>query len=59
MIVDKRQLISAIIAVCVLVFCVVLLIRNGFVFRIAVAAVLSGVWACVSGWAAVHEDTDK
>lgn len=56
--IEKRQLVSAIIAVCVLVLCVILLIRNGFVLRIAVAAVLSLVWACISTWAAIHPDAD-
>lgn len=54
MITDKRQLISAILALVVLALCVVLLIRHGFVLRIAVSAVLAVVWACISGWAAIH-----
>ena len=55
---DKRQLVSAIIALCVLILCVILLIRNGFVLRIAVSAVLAAVWACISAWAATHPGAD-
>lgn len=55
---DKRQLVSAIIALCVLILCVILLIRKGFVVRIAVSAVLAVVWACISFWAATHPGAD-
>lgn len=52
--IDRKQLISAIIALCVLIGCVVLLITKGFVIRFAVSAVLALAWVCISGWAAFH-----
>ena len=52
--IDRKQLISTIIALCVLIGCVVLLITKGFVIRFAVSAVLALAWACISGWAAFH-----
>ena len=52
--IDRKQLISAIIALCVLIGCAALLITKGFVFRFAVSAVLALAWVCISGWAAFH-----
>ena len=54
MIKDRRQLLSAVIALCVLIGCVVLLITKGFVFRFALSAALALAWVCISGWAAFH-----
>ena len=54
--IDRKQLISAIIALCVLIGCAALLITKGFVFRFAVSAVLALAWMCISGWAAFHGD---
>lgn len=54
--IDRKQLISAIIALCVLIGCVVLLITKGFVIRFVVSAVLALAWMCISGWAAFHGD---
>ncbi len=54
--IDRKHLISAIIALCVLIVCVVLLITKGFVIRFAVSAALALAWVCISGWAAFHGD---
>jgi len=51
---DRKQLISAIIALCVLVGCILLLVIKGFQIRFAVSAVLALAWVCISGWAAFH-----
>ena len=52
--IDRKQLISAIIALCVLVGCIARLITRGFQIRLAVSAVLALAWVCISGWAAFH-----
>ena len=52
--IDRNQLLSAILALCVLVGCIALLITKGFQLRFAVSAVLALAWACISGWAAFH-----
>ena len=52
--IDRKQLISAIIALCVLIGCVVLLITKGFVIRFAISGALALAWMCISGWAAFH-----
>ena len=54
--IDRKQLISTIIALCVLIVCVVLLITKGFVIRFAVSGALALAWVCISGWAAFHGD---
>ena len=46
--IDRKQLISAIIALCVLIGCVVLLITKGFVIRFAVSAALALAWMCIT-----------
>ena len=56
MITDRRQLISAIIALCVLILCITLIVTKGFQLRFAVSAVLALAWVCISGWAAFHGD---
>lgn len=52
--IDRKQLISAVLALCVLVGCVAVMIVRGFQFRFAISAVLALAWACISGWAAFH-----
>ena len=54
--IDRKQLISAIIALCVLIGCAALLITKGFVFRFALSAALALAWMCISVWAAFHGD---
>ena len=54
MITDRRQLVSAIIALCVLILCIALIVTKGFQLRFAVSAVLALAWVCISGWAAFH-----
>ena len=51
---DRRQLISALLALCVCVACVLLLVFRGFQIRYAISAVLALAWFCISGWAAFH-----
>ena len=52
--IDRKQLFSAVLALCVLIGCIVLLITKGFQIRFAVSAVLALAWVCISGWAAFH-----
>ena len=52
--IDRKQLISAVLALCVLVGCVAVLIVRGFQLRFAISAVLALAWVCISGWAAFH-----
>ena len=52
--IDRKQLISAIVALCVLAGCILLLVTKGFQIRFAVSAVLALAWVCISGWAAFH-----
>ena len=52
--IDRKQLISAILALCVLIGCVAVLIVRGFQLRFAISAVLALAWVCISGWAAFH-----
>ena len=48
--IDRKQLISAILALCVLIGCVALLIIRGFQIRFAVSAALYVATALVIGW---------
>ena len=52
--IDRKQLISAVLALCVLIGCVAALIVRGFQLRFAISAVLALAWVCISGWAAFH-----
>ena len=52
--IDRKQLISAVLALCVLIGCVAVLIVRGFQLRFAISAVLALAWVCISGWAAFH-----
>ena len=52
--IDRKQLISAVLALCVLVGCVAVLIVRGFQLRFAISAALALAWFCISGWAAFH-----
>ena len=52
--IDRNQMISAILALCVLIGCVLLLATKGFQIRFAVSAVLALAWLCISSWAAFH-----
>ena len=52
--IDRKQMISAVLALCVLVGCVAVLIVRGFQLRFAISAVLALAWVCISGWAAFH-----